>query len=208
VARAIFGIAPATSGTVEVNGQAVKIAAPADAIRLGLAFVPEDRAQAGIFRSLSVEHNISAAVPGKIAPWGIIRRSVEKAYATDSVRKLSIRLATLRQPIGELSGGNQQKAILARWLLTDPQVLILDEPTRGIDIGVKAEFYDMIGALAADGRAILLISSELPELLALCDRVLVMSEGRLIADLPRGQATQETIMQAAVPRSDRAEVAA
>ena len=129
-----------------------------------------------------------------------IRRALERALARESVASLRIRLATLRQPIGELSGGNQQKAILARWLLTDPSILILDEPTRGIDIGVKAEFYDQIGALAAGGRAILLISSELPELLALCDRVLVMSEGRLTANLPRGEATQEAIMRAAVPR--------
>jgi rhamnose transport system ATP-binding protein len=120
------------------------------------------------------------------------------------VKKLRVRLASLRQPIGELSGGNQQKAILARWLLTDPSVLILDEPTRGIDIGVKSEFYDMIGELAASGRAILLISSELPELLALCDRVLVMSEGRITANLARAEATQESIMHAAVPRSSRA----
>jgi rhamnose transport system ATP-binding protein len=124
------------------------------------------------------------------------------------VRKLRIRLASLRQPIGELSGGNQQKSILARWLLTDPDILILDEPTRGIDIGVKAEFYDMIGELAASGRAILLISSELPELLALCDRVLVMSEGRLTANIPRAGATQESIMSAAVPRSIRQAAAA
>ena len=208
VARALFGVAPADTGRIEVNGREVRITDPAQAIALGLAFVPEDRAQAGIFRSLSVEQNISAAVPGRIAPQGIIRRALEKALAQQSVAKLSIRLATLRQPIGDLSGGNQQKAILARWLLTDPQVLILDEPTRGIDIGVKAEFYDMIGQLAADGRAILLISSELPELLALCDRVLVMAEGQLTAELPRGVATQETIMQAAVPRNTaREEVA-
>ena len=123
---------------------------------------------------------------------GIIRaRDREGARRRTRCKKLRIRLASLRQPIGELSGGNQQKAILARWLLTDPSVLILDEPTRGIDIGVKAEFYDMIGELAAQGRAILLISSELPELLALCDRVLVMSEGRLTADIPRAEATQE-----------------
>jgi rhamnose transport system ATP-binding protein len=201
VARALFGVAPASSGVVTVNGQAVSITDPSQAIGLGLAFVPEDRALAGIFRSLSVEQNISAAVPGKISTFGVIRRSVEKAMAATSIANLSIRLASSRQPIGELSGGNQQKAILARWLLTEPQVLILDEPTRGIDIGVKAEFYDMIGALAVKGCAILLISSELPELLALCDRVLVMSEGRLTADLPRGVATQESIMQAAVPRS-------
>lgn len=208
VARAIFGVAPATSGTVTVAGKRVTITEPAQAIDLGLAFVPEDRAAAGIFRTLSVEENISAAVPKQIAPGGFIRRAVEKALAQESVRKLSIKLASLRQPIGELSGGNQQKAILARWLLTDPSVLILDEPTRGIDIGVKAEFYDMIGDLAASGRAILLISSELPELLALCDRVLVMSEGRLTADIARADATQETIMSAAVPRTARAGVAA
>ena len=201
VARAIFGVAPAASGTIKVDGTAVEIHSPNDAIALGLAFVPEDRAVAGIFRTLSVEQNITVAVPKLFAPGGVIRRGIEKALALDSVKKLSIRLASLRQPIGELSGGNQQKAILARWLLTDPKVLILDEPTRGIDIGVKAEFYDMIGELAAAGRAILLISSELPELLALCDRVLVMSEGRLTANIPRAEATQESIMKAAVPTS-------
>jgi rhamnose transport system ATP-binding protein len=126
---------------------------------------------------------------------------LENLFAKESIEKLSIRLASENQPILELSGGNQQKAILARWLHTDPQILILDEPTRGIDIGVKAEFYDMIGKLAESGRAILLISSELPELLALCDRVLVMSEGQLTADIPRNEASQEKIMQAAVPRT-------
>jgi len=201
VARALFGVAPAQSGTIAINGKKVDIRTPADAIKLGLAFVPEDRAAAGIFAALPVEHNITAAVPDKIAPTGFIKRSVEKALANKSVKDLSIRLAALAQPIVELSGGNQQKAILARWLHTDPQLLILDEPTRGIDIGVKAEFYDMIGQLAADGRAILLISSELPELLALCDRILVMSEGQLTADIPRAEATQEKIMKAAVPRS-------
>jgi rhamnose transport system ATP-binding protein len=207
VARAIFGVAPAESGTVKVHGKPVHIRQPEDAIALGLAFVPEDRAVAGIFRTLSVEQNISAAIPGRIAPRGIIHQALEKQLARDSVKKLRIRLASLNQPIGELSGGNQQKAILARWLLSDPSILILDEPTRGIDIGVKAEFYDMIGELAAQGKAILLISSELPELLALCDRVLVMAEGRLTAEFPRAEATQEKVMSAAVPRAQR-EVAA
>ena len=204
VARAIFGVAPAASGDILVDGNRVVISQPTDAIALGIAFVPEDRAVAGIFRSLSVESNITAAVLGKIARGGFVRRTAERALARQSVERLRIRLASLRQPIGELSGGNQQKAILARWLLADPQILILDEPTRGIDIGVKAEFYDMIGDLAADGRAILLISSELPELLALSDRVLVMSEGRLTADIPRAAASQEAIMHAAVPRASRA----
>lgn len=204
VARAIFGVAPAQSGTILVNEEPVNIASPSDAIDLGLAFVSEDRAVAGIFNSLPVEQNITAAVPHKIAPRGFINRMLEKALADKSVENLRIRLASLRQPISELSGGNQQKIILARWLHTDPEILILDEPTRGIDVGVKAEFYDMIGELAANGRAILLISSELPELLALCNRVLVMSEGKLTADLSRREATQETIMRAAVPTRNAA----
>jgi len=193
---------------VKVNGKPVDIRQPDDAIALGLAFVPEDRAQAGIFRTLPVEQNLTAAIPGKIAPRGIIRRALERVFAADAVKRLRIRLASLNQPIGELSGGNQQKSILARWLLSDPGILILDEPTRGIDIGVKAEFYDIIGELAAQGRAILLISSELPELLALCDRVLVMAEGCLTAEIPRAEATQEKVMHAAVPRAHRVGVAA
>ncbi|WP_211230322.1 sugar ABC transporter ATP-binding protein [Inquilinus limosus] len=200
VARALFGIAPADRGRIRVKGREVVITDPARAIGLGLAYVPEDRAAAGIFRSLPVDQNITAAAPGRIARRGVISTAAERAAARGAIEKLRIRLASPRQPIGELSGGNQQKAILARWLMTDPEILILDEPTRGIDIGVKAEFYDMINALAADGRAILLISSELPELLTLSDRILVMSEGRLTAEFTRAEATQEAIMAAAVPR--------
>ncbi len=200
VARAIFGIVPAQSGTIMINKKPVIISNPADAIDLRIAYVPEDRAVAGIFSSLSVEHNLTAAIPNKIAPRRIIKRLLETNFTQESVNKLSIRLASVDQPIVELSGGNQQKAILARWLHTDPNVLILDEPTRGIDIGVKAEFYDMIGTLAESGRAILLISSELPELLALCDRILVMSEGQITADIPSKEASQEKVMKAAVPR--------
>ena len=201
VARALFGVAPATSGQIKINGKVARIQKPTDAIELGIAFVPEDRAGDGIFGTLPVEHNLTAAIPRKIAVNGVIRRRLERKFSSKSVDDLSIRLASLGQPIVELSGGNQQKVILARWLLTEPEILIMDEPTRGIDIGVKAEFYDMIGDLAEAGRAILLISSELPELLSLCDRILVMSEGRLTAEIPREDATQENVMQAAVPRT-------
>ncbi|MCY3996809.1 MAG: sugar ABC transporter ATP-binding protein [Rhodobacter sp.] len=204
VARALFGVAPAASGQITVGGTRASIQKPTDAIDLGLAFVPEDRAGHGIFATLSVEHNLTAAIPDNIAPGWFINRKLERSISRRSVEDLSIRLASLRQPIVELSGGNQQKAILARWLLTEPDILILDEPTRGIDIGVKAEFYDMIGDLAEAGRAILLISSELPELLSLCDRILVMSEGRVTAEIPRAEASQENIIQAAVPRSGMA----
>ena len=206
VARAVFGVMKARSGRILVKGKPVTIDSPADAIDLGLAFVPEDRAVAGIFSTLSVEKNISAAVPDKIAPKGFIRRGIERKLAQTSMETLSIRLASLRQPVSELSGGNQQKTILARWLHTDPEILVLDEPTRGIDVGVKAEFYDMIGQLASEGRAVLVISSELPELLSLCDRILVMSEGELTAELTRSEATQEKIMQAAVPQGREPEM--
>jgi rhamnose transport system ATP-binding protein len=204
VARALFGVAPAASGQISIGGVGATINKPSEAIELGLSFVPEDRAGHGIFSTLSVEHNLTAAIPNLIAPSGFISRKREHGISSQAVDDLSIRLASLRQPIVELSGGNQQKAILARWLLTEPKILILDEPTRGIDIGVKAEFYDMIGDLAEAGRAILLISSELPELLSLCDRILVMSEGRITAEFPRETATQESIMQAAVPRTGMA----
>ena len=203
VARAIFGIAPATSGTIAIKGKAATIASPRDAIRHGLAYVPEDRAVAGIFRTLACAINITAAAPKRFAPHGVIRPRLERSIAVSAVERLRIRLASIRQPVGELSGGNQQKTILARWLLTDPDILILDEPTRGIDIGVKAEFYTIINALAAEGKAILLISSELPELLALSDRILVMSEGRITARLDRSEADQATIMAAAVPGGRR-----
>jgi rhamnose transport system ATP-binding protein len=200
VAHALFGLTSALSGSIRLDGELVKIKGPAEAIRCGIALVPEDRALAGIFRSLSVEANLTAAVPNRIAPHGHLRRSTERTLTAEAISRFAIRLASPRQPIGELSGGNQQKVILARWLLTNPRILILDEPTRGIDIGVKAEFYHLIGELAAAGCAILLISSELPELLALSDRILVMCEGRLTATLPRADATQEAILNAAVPR--------
>lgn len=201
VARALFGIAPAESGSVRIGGHEVTIRDPHTAIANHIAFVPEDRAASGLFGALPVEQNITAAVPRRIAPGWIVRSRLARSLARQTVERLDIRLASMRQPIAELSGGNQQKAILGRWLLTDPEVMILDEPTRGIDVGVKAQFYEEIGALAADGKAILLISSELPELLALCDRILVMSEGEMTAEFAREDATQEAIMRAAVPRS-------
>lgn len=207
VARAIFGIAPATEGRLGIHGEPAVIASPRDAVRRGMAYVPEDRAIAGIFRTLPTIHNITAAAPARFAPRGFIQHGLERSVASQAVAQLRIRLASLRQPVGDLSGGNQQKTILARWLLTEPDILILDEPTRGIDIGVKAEIYGIVNALASEGKAILLISSDLPELLALSDRILVMCEGRITAELPRSVADQAAIMAAAVPRAGRREAA-
>jgi len=207
VAGAIFGLLPRSGGVIRIDGNEVSIRTPSEAIALGIGFVSEDRALAGIFAMQSVESNISASVPRRIAHAGFLDRAKERALCHEEITRLRIKLAGPEQPIGELSGGNQQKAILARWLLTNPRILILDEPTRGIDIGVKAEFYDIIFALAARGCAILLISSEMPELLALSDRIAVMCEGRLTAVLNREEASQDAIMHAAVsrmPDEDRA----
>lgn len=200
VARALFGLVR-SRGTVRINGRDGVPASPAEAIARGVGLVPEDRAVAGVFAELPVESNISAASPARIAPRGFIDRDLERSLVAEAAARLRILQSSPSQPIGELSGGNQQKAILARWLLTQPRILILDEPTRGIDIGVKAEFYEIIGELAASGCGILLISSELPELLALSDRVLVMCEGRVTAHYARGEATADLVMQAAMPRA-------
>lgn len=205
VARAVFGLSSdGLAGSIRLGGTEARFNSPAEAIARGLAYVPEDRAQAGIFATLPTQQNITAAAPEKIARHGVIRAAAERQIASETVERLDVRLASPRQPIGQLSGGNQQKAILGRWLLTEPDVLILDEPTRGIDIGVKAEFYRIIHRLAAEGRAIVLISSDLPELLAMSDRILVMCEGRITAEFARADANQEVIMHAAVPRAGAA----
>lgn len=203
VAEALFGLQPRSSSRIWIEGHELRIDSPTAAIARGLGFVPEDRAVAGIFADLTVSANISAAVPRRIAPRGFIDAAIERTLVAGMVERMRIKLASTEQPIAELSGGNQQKAILSRWLLTRPRVLILDEPTRGIDVGVKAEFYDIIGELAAAGCAVLMISSELPELLALCDRIIVMSEGRLTGEFGREEATPAAVMLAAVPRTER-----
>ena len=199
VAQAIFGALPIEGGEIRLHDRLVRFATPAEAIAAGLAYVPEDRAQDGIFASLSVAENVTAAVPGRFSRRGVIRPRAERALVGEALSRMSVRLASPRQTIATLSGGNQQKTILGRWLLADPEILILDEPTRGIDIGVKAEFYAEIRKLAAEGRAILLISSELPEILALSDRVVVMCEGHVTATLTQAGASEARIMAAAVP---------
>lgn len=199
VARAIFGALGRDAGEITVLGQRLDPSQPADAIAAGLAYVPEDRARDGIFPSLSVGKNITASVVDRLSRLGFMRRRDEADRVGTGVRDLSIRLASVEQPIVQLSGGNQQKAILARWLLTGPDVLILDEPTRGIDIGVKSQFYDEVRRLAESGKAVVVISSELPEVIALSDRIFVMCEGEITAEVARADATEERILAAAVP---------
>lgn len=202
----LFGVHPPqrVRGRVVLDGQERRIGSPADAIRAGLAFVTEDRKTQSLVLTLSVAHNLTLAALGRFLHLNIIRRRAENAAVQRSIEQLRIKTPTAATEVDKLSGGNQQKVVLAKCLLTRPQVLLLDEPTRGIDIGAKAEIYAIISRLAGEGAAIVMASSELPELLAMCDRILVLCEGRLTAELRREEATQERILEAATVRRQTA----
>jgi ABC-type sugar transport system ATPase subunit len=169
--------------------------------------VTEDRKNLGLFDQMSVAANVSICHLRELASGGIVRPGAEGSAVRESIERLAIKTHTPDAYVTSLSGGNQQKCILARWLLTDPKVLLLDEPTRGIDVGAKAEIYALMRRLAASGMAIMMTSSELPELLTVCDRILVLCEGRLTAELPRAHATEESIMHAATQFRDRTRAA-
>ena len=166
-------------------------------MRYGLAYVPEDRRQQGLVMDFSIAANITLPILQKFSHLGIVDRQRERTIATDYSQQLRVRSAGIEQLVKALSGGNQQKVVLAKWLVTNPRILILDEPTRGVDIGAKAEVHRIISDLASKGLAIILISSELPEVLAMSDRVLVMHEGRLTGAFNRAEADQEKVMFAA-----------
>jgi ABC-type sugar transport system ATPase subunit len=193
VARAIVGLDKTESGIININNKEVKIKSPRDAIKNRIGFVTEDRKTLGLFLRMSVKYNISI---GKIPLIG--RIFIDRRMETDNTRKfidkLDVRTAGLNLMIKNLSGGNQQKAILARWLLMNPVIMILDEPTRGVDVGSKAEIYNIIRELANSGVGVILISSELPEILRMSDRVIVMSNGTITAQLNRAEVFQENIM--------------
>jgi L-arabinose transport system ATP-binding protein len=182
LAHAIVGSEPRSAGDIAVAGRSVHIRSPRDAVRAGIGLVPEERKTQALLMERSVRDNISLAILRRISRMRVVRR----------------RTPSLEQPVANLSGGNQQKVVLARWLASRPRVLILDEPTRGVDVGAKAEIYDAIDNLAADGLAIIVISSELPEILALSDRVLVMQAGRIAGELPRQEATEQRILELAM----------
>jgi rhamnose transport system ATP-binding protein len=191
LAQTIFGVTPAESGEIRIVGKRVEIRSPAQARALGVAYVPEDRGVQGLVRPMTVRENFSLAALAKVAFAGFIDRAAERKLAEEGVARFSVKTSSLEQVVGKLSGGNQQKIVLGKWLANRPKLLILDEPTRGIDVGAKAEIHRLMGELAGQGLAILMISSELPEVLGMSDRVLVMREGRLVAEFPRAQATQE-----------------
>ena len=194
VANCIFGIDPYDSGQVLVNGTPVPPKDPTAAIQAGIALLPEDRRRQALVGQLSVSANTTLAVLDRIAPRWIISRKREGEIVSEAKRSLAIKMASPKVRISTLSGGNQQKVVLARWLARRPSLLILDEPTKGVDVGAKAEISELIVRLASQGNAVLLISSELPEVLALSDRVLVMRSGRITGELDRSSLSQELIM--------------
>jgi rhamnose transport system ATP-binding protein len=197
VARAIFGIDSLDGGQIWIDGQQFKPRSPRAALRRGLAYLPEDRLQQGLVQPMSVSNNISMAVLPRLTPAGVLRPRRERRLAQHFVDQLKIRASSVAQVVKSLSGGNQQKVVLAKWLAAEPRILILDEPTHGVDVGTKADVHRTISHLATQGLTILLISSELPEVLGMSDRVLVMREGRLVAELSRAEATQERVVRAA-----------
>jgi rhamnose transport system ATP-binding protein len=197
VARAIFGVDPLDGGRLWIDGRRFKPRSPRAALRRGLAYLPEDRINQGLVQSMSISQNATMAVLPELTPAGILRPRRELALTRRFIEQLRIRATSAAQPVRSLSGGNQQKVVLSKWLAAEPRVLILDEPTHGVDVGTKADVHRTISHLATQGLTILLISSELPEVLGMSDRILVMREGRLVAELSRENATQERVVEAA-----------
>lgn len=197
IARAVFGIDRYDEGSVELNGQPVPPHNPRAAIKAGIAFVPEDRRQQGLVTDGSVAENIASVIRGGLTRLGLLTTEAEERAAAPWARRLEVKTAALDLPASTMSGGNQQKVVIAKWLATNPTLLLVDEPTRGIDVGTKAEVHRLLSDLAGQGIAILMISSELPEVLGMADRVLVVREGEITAELDRADATPEGVMRAA-----------
>lgn len=197
--NSLFGAAGRTvQGTVAVNAMPVDIRSPRDAVRHGMALLTNDRATTGIIPGMSVRRNITLASLKRLSSYGWVHETKEADRAAELIRQLNVRLQSDRQEIQTLSGGNQQKAVLAKWLMTNPGILLLDEPTRGVDVGAKHEIYVLMNKLTEQGIALLLITSEMPELLAMSDRILVMHRGEIVRELSGSEATQEQVLQAAM----------
>jgi galactofuranose transport system ATP-binding protein len=196
IARAIFGADPPLSGTIRLMGRDIMPRQPADAIALGVGYCSEDRKADGIVPDMSVRENMTLGILPRLTQMGIVDEGRQRKIVERFMARLAIKASSGEQKIRELSGGNQQKVLLARWLCTDPKLLILDEPTRGIDVGAKAEIQSLIRELADQGLGVLMISSELEEIIEGADRVFVLSDGRTVADLPHAEATAPAIMAA------------
>jgi ABC-type sugar transport system ATPase subunit len=195
--RALFGLDPIDSGRMAVAGREVKPRSPREAVAAGIALIPEDRQRTGLATALPIGHNLTMADVPRVSPYGVLNAAAERAVAGEYVQRLRIRCESTRQLAGRLSGGNQQKVVIAKWVARGARVFLFDEPTRGIDVGAKVEVFEVMDELARSGAAILMVSSELPELLQVADRILVMRRGRLSGELP-GRTTQEAVMRLAV----------
>jgi ABC-type sugar transport system ATPase subunit len=195
---ALFGALPAqTSGSVSLDGAPLELSSPRAAIAAGLGYVTADRKQSGLVLPMSIAENLTLVVLERLSARQLVDRRAELATARSYADALRIKSSSLQQPVGELSGGNQQKVVVAKWLAADPEVLILEEPTRGIDVGARIEIYNVVNRLAAAGKAILVISSDLPELIGICDRILVLNKGAIAGEWDRDEVTQELVMTAA-----------
>jgi rhamnose transport system ATP-binding protein len=197
VARAIFGIDRRSAGVVTVRGQVLPNGSPLASMAAGVALVPEDRRQQGLVMDLGIDRNVALASLARLSHFGLISRTRERDLAATWANRLQLKFGRLTNAVSTLSGGNQQKVVLSKWLARDPALLIIDEPTRGIDVGTKAEVHRILDGLVADGLAVLMISSELPEVLGMADRILVMREGRITAELSRAEASEDLVMRAA-----------
>ena len=194
IMRGIFGIDPIDSGEIVVEGKKVSIRKPADAVHHGLAFITENRKEEGLILDFSIRENMGLPNLKSFAPRALVKTADEKNFAEMMIKRLHVKTSSTETIIGNLSGGNQQKVVIAKWIGTSPKVLIMDEPTRGIDVGAKREIYELMNELTERGIAIIMVSSELPEVLGMSDRILVIHEGKIGGELSRGEATQEKIM--------------
>ncbi len=202
-ARCIFGVDPIASGTILLDGRPLALRSPRDAVALGIGYVPEDRKQQGLILDMSVRNNMTLTILHRLSRNGIVRWGAVTATAQSYATSLQLRPLRLDLPVMQLSGGNQQKVVLAKWLALKPKVLILDEPTRGIDVGAKAEVHALIDRLAHEGIGIILISSELPEVIHMSDRILVMAEGEIVGEVSRAEASQERVLELASIKARR-----
>ena len=204
LARALFGADPLTSGSIKINGENAYLKNPSEAIKKKISLVPEDRKEQGLFTELPIRNNITMPILRKISQWGFLSRSKEQEIVDQSRNQLSIAMASGSQEVQYLSGGNQQKVVLAKWLQTRPEIIIMDEPTRGVDVGAKFEIYQLMRHLNQEGIGILMISSELTEILGLSDRILVMREGRIVAELVPSETSEEQIIEYATTTVSKA----
>jgi ribose transport system ATP-binding protein len=198
LARAIFGLDKTVSGTIYINGKAQRISSPRSAINSGLGFLTEDRKSQGLVLPLSVKENLCLSSVERFSRWGIMDTEKEERATARYVQELRIRTPSLNQKVVFLSGGNQQKVVLSKWLCSEAEVFIFDEPTRGVDVGAKAEIYQLMNRLTAAGVAIIMISSEMLEVLGMSDRILVMREGKVTGEFSAEEATQERVLQCAL----------